>query len=327
MGKKICGDLTVGIINSLVQDSIVLPGLSAGAASIREFYDKFDLVIFDECHEYCSTTRNTIYKIAQAPYMLGLSATPSDRDDSLDKINHWGCGPVYVAADLKEFTTSDVAFTGKVTRVCYTGHPDYTEAILNEKLDLVSVPLMIGQLCNDPYRLVMIVDLIIEQHRLGLNILVFADRRSYLELIRLELEKRATKPLIMTDDAEKKIVDAALGLDTIDAMRLVGGSKSADMETAKQKSNIILSTYQYFGTGVSIAKLNSVILTTPRKSKSRQFIGRIFRLGSDHTVERQIIDIVDMRVSLKNQWQTRKLYYNEQNYTIIDRKINWQIYE
>lgn len=322
--KKTCGDLTVGIINSLVQDTIVLPGLTKDTTSVREFYDKFDLVIFDEVHEYCSETRNTIYDIAQAPYMLGLSATPSDREDSLDKINHWGCGPVYVAADVKDFTTVDIAFKGRVTKVCYSGSSDYTEQILNEKLAVTSVPLMIAQLCEDPHRLAMIVDLIIEQHRAGLNILIFADRRSYLELIRLELEKKTFGSKMMTDSGEQEAVEEEL---KIQALRLVGGSSAADMEIAKEKSNIILTTYQYFGTGTSIPKLNSVILTTPRKSKSRQFIGRIFRLGSNYDIERQIIDIVDVKISMKNQWQKRKEYYNEQNYTIVDRKISWKDYE
>lgn len=312
--KKVMGDITVGIINSLVMDEIKLVGINTP----REFYDQFDFIIFDEVHEYCSTTRAQIYKIAQCPYMLGLSATPNDREDSLDKINHWGCGPIYDATKTIGYTTTDVTFKGRVTKICYSGPTEYTETILNEKLDLVSVPAMIQQLCDDPYRLVMIIDLIIEQHKAGLNVLVFADRRSYLELIRVELEKKSLTSQMLTDDTEKL---------HIDAMRLVGGSSSKDMDLAKETKNIILTTYQYFGTGTSIQRLNSVILTTPRKSKSRQFIGRIFRLGSDYTIERQIIDIVDMRITLKNQWQSRVQYYKEQNYTIVDKKISYKIYE
>jgi superfamily II DNA or RNA helicase len=315
--KKTLGDITVGIINSLIMDEIKLPNITTP----REFYDKFDFVIFDEAHEYCSATRSQIYKVAQCPYMLGLSATPNDRGDTLDKINHWGCGSVYDASLLPGYTTKEISFKGRVTKICYSGPPDYTETILNEKLDLVSVPLMIGQLCADPYRLAMIIDLIIEQHKAGLNILVFADRRSYLETIRVELEKKSLQGQMMTDDTEYNNITG------IAAMRLVGGSTSQEMDLAKEKKNIILTTYQYFGTGTSIPKLNAVILTTPRKSKSRQFVGRIFRLGSNYEIERQIIDITDMRTTLKNQWQSRVLYYKEQNYTIVDRKISYKTYE
>lgn len=312
--KKVAGDITVGIINSLVADEIKLPDISTP----REFYDKFDFVIYDEVHEFCSTTRAQIYRVAQCTYSLGLSATPNDREDSLDKINHWGCGPIYDAAQTPGYTTTDVAFIGEVTRVCYSGPAQYTETILNEKLDLVSVPAMIEQLCADPYRLAMIVDLIITQHQQGLNVLVFADRRSYLDQIRIALEQKNMQSQMCTDEKEKL---------QIDAIRLVGGAKTQDMDAAKETKNIILTTYQFMGTGTSIPKMNALVLTTPRKSKSRQFIGRIFRLGSDHTIKRQIIDIVDMRISLKNQWQTRVQYYKEQNYTIVDKKISYTIYE
>lgn len=159
--KKIYGDIVVGVINSLIQPDIRLSEIN----SVREFYDSFDCCIFDEAHEYCSKTRSHIYKIAQSPFMLGLSATPHDRLDSLDKINHWGIGPIYIASSVKDYTTKDIAFTGQVTKVCYSGPNEYTESIINEANGLISVPLMIGSLCDDPYRLDMIVELTLEQHK------------------------------------------------------------------------------------------------------------------------------------------------------------------
>jgi superfamily II DNA or RNA helicase len=317
--KKIYGDIVVGVINSLVQPEIKLSDMPTEP---EEFYKNFDLVILDEAHEYCSKTRSHIYKIAQCPYMLGLSATPHDRLDSLDKINHWGIGSIYVASDVKNYTTKDIAFTGQVTKVCYSGPNEYTESIVNEANGLISVPLMIGSLCDDPYRLDMIVELTLEQHRKKLDVLVFADRRSYLETIRLALEKKSLESQIVTDDSELASME-----NKLEAMRLVGGSSSADMALASKDKTIILSTYQYFGTGCSVPRLNAVILATPRKSKSRQFIGRIFRIGSDYSTERQIIDVVDTRTTLKNQWYERKKYYDEKNYTIIEKKISWKEYE
>ena len=79
---------------------------------------------------------------------------------------------------------------------------------------------------------------------------------------------------------------------------------------------IILTTYQYMGTGKSIPKMDAIIYATPRKSKSRQFTNRIFRLGSNYDIERQIYDIVDWRTIVKNQWYKRKKYYNEKEYAI-----------
>ena len=95
------------------------------------------------------------------------------------------------------------------------------------------------------------------------------------------------------------------------------------MELAKEKKTVILSTYQYMATGTSIPKMNCLILATPRKSKIRQIVGRIFRLGSDYDITRQIIDIVDFKTGLKNQWYGRAKYYNEQKYSIEVRKVSY----
>lgn len=338
--KKKYGEIVVGVINSLLVDPIKLNMKSIEVSKAtdtvtrREFYDSFDFVIFDEAHLYCSPTSRKIYEYCQAPYMIGLSATPSDRTaDKLYKINHWGIGSVLVADQLKDYTTKDIPFKGRVTQVKYSGHHEYTEHIINERLGVVSVPLMIGQLCSDPYRIKMIVVQILEQQKKGLNVLVFADRRTYLEEIRLELECYAEKANMLTTDAELTTIEAILTSEKppaaakIDTIRLVGGSKTNDFEIAKEKKNIILSTYQFFGTGVSIPKLNCVILTTPRKSNSRQFINRIFRLGSNYDIERQIIDIVDVKTSLKNQWYKRLEYYKEQEFEIDIKKIDWSEFD
>lgn len=328
--KKAYGDIVVGVINSLVQDEIKL----AGITTPRAFYDSFDFIIFDECHEFCSETRAKIYEVCQTPYMLGLSATPNDRtSDSLDKIVHWGIGPILIADQLEGYTLDNINFTGRVTKINYYGHMDYTEHIINETTEMTSTPLMIGQLCDSPYRLKLIVSLILEQHAKGLNILVFADRRSYLETIRVELDKTGSvKSGILEDITPNGTLSSDTPKDTkinqkMESIRLVGGSTSDDMQKAIDSKNIILSTYQYFGTGISIPKLSAVVLATPRKSKARQFINRIFRLGSNYEIERQIIDIVDTKTSLKTQWYERKKYYDEQGFEMDERKIKWSDFE
>jgi superfamily II DNA or RNA helicase len=309
--KKEFGDITVGIINSLISDEINIKGMSTNP---KEFYSKFDLILYDEAHEYCSKSRRKIYSY-MCPYHIGLSATPNEREDKLDKINHWNIGQILDCKSIEGFIDTEVNFKGIVTKVCYSGNPDFTEHLVNEKLEMTSVQKMVEQITSDPYRLQMIIKLILEQHAKGLNILVFADRRNFLEEIQLELEKIKIEGSILDET------------NSIESIRLVGGSTSNEFELAKEKKNIILSTYQFMSTGVSVKKLNAIVLTTPRKNKSRQIINRIFRLGSDESVTRQIIDIVDVKISLKNQWYTRLDYYKEQNFEIIERKISWKEFE
>lgn len=296
------GDIIVGVINSLVLKNI------EGYDSPRDFYDRFDLVIFDECHEYCAPGRSKIFEVCQSPYMLGLSATPEERSDNLAKVIKWNIGPILAADKLEGYSTEDIPFKGNVVQVKYYGEDEYTKNILNEKLETISVQKMIQQFTEDKKRTKMISELVMEFYEKKYNIFVFADRRDYLLEIQDLLAEVKIKSNILTDDTE------------LSSIRLVGGSSEEEMSLALSKQ-IILTTYQYMATGCSIPRMNCIILATPRKNKSRQTINRIFRLGSDYSIVRQIIDIVDWKTSLKNQYYERKKYYDSQKFTYETRVI------
>jgi superfamily II DNA or RNA helicase len=296
------GDIVVGVINSLIMPE--MPGYT----SPREFYDRFDLLIFDECHEYCAPGRSKIFDICQAPYMVGLSATPEERSDNLSKIIKWNIGSILEADKLPGYTTEDIPFKGHVIQVKYYGPDEFTESIINQKLETISVPKMIQQFVADKQRTRLVAELTLEFYEKNYNIFVFADRRDYLLEIQAILEELKLKSNILTQDED---------LSTI---RLVGGSSDTEMNMAMSKQ-VILSTYQYMATGCSIPRMNCIILATPRKNKSRQTINRIFRLGSDYSIVRQIVDIVDWKTTLKNQYYERKKYYDSQNFTYEVRKV------
>jgi hypothetical protein len=69
--------------------------------------------------------------------------------------------------------------------------------------------------------------------------------------------------------------------------------------------------------------MNSLILATPRKSNMTQILGRIYRLSSDATIKRHIIDIVDNKTCLKSQYYHRKKTYMELDSEINDIKVDW----
>jgi superfamily II DNA or RNA helicase len=296
--KEFNGDITVGVINSLLLQP-------------KDFFYKFGYVILDEVHEYVSKTRKKIYSLCSATYMLGLSATPDERVDGLDKINLFNCGSILNASEIKGYSMENIDFKGSVQMIKYCAPPEYTELIMNEKLEVVSFSKMVSQMTRDPYRIHLIVKTIYELRQKNMQILVFADRRSYLEEIRIELERF-------------HIISDILDTVEVKSKRLVGGCKPEEMEFAKKYSNVILSTFQYFGTGVSIPKLDAVVLCSPRKRKSKQFVGRIFRLGSDYNIERQIIDIVDWGSVLKSSWGLRKKYYKTMGYPITESKVDYK---
>jgi superfamily II DNA or RNA helicase len=171
---------------------------------------------------------------------------------------------------------------------------------------------MIEQFTQDIQRAKLISELTMEFYNNGHNIFVFADRREYLLEINKHLNQLHLSSQILTDEKEAK---------KLQSIRLVGGSSEEEMTIAKESKSIILTTYQYMSTGCSIPKMTCIILATPRRSKSGQTINRIFRLGSDYSIVRQIVDIIDWKTTLKSQWHTRKKYYDSQNFTFEVRTI------
>ena len=295
-------DIIISIINSAIN---------------YEGWDNIGLCIFDEAHLYCSKGRAEVFDKCQSTYMLGLTATPEDRKERQDgtyKIIQWHIGPVLDAAQVDGYTVEDIPFQGRVRMVKYRGHPDYTETLINERLEIVSNSKMIAQLAQDPYRIKLVVRLTQEAIReTGINLFIFANRRSYLEDIHARLvEIHGTAPLFFTNAVEEAAIMTIMGNSTQDAVA-----------AAEAHSRIILTTYQYFGVGKSIPRMNAMILATPFRTGSKQYIGRIFRLGSDYSIVRNIIDIVDWDTTLKSQWYSRKKYYAEKEYPIIAEQVQW----
>jgi superfamily II DNA or RNA helicase len=302
--------LWYGKQKTITEDSNIIISI-INSALLYENWDKIGLCIFDEVHLYCSKGRAEIFDKCQSTYMLGLSATPEDRKEKNDntyKIIQWQIGPILVASELEGYTIEEIPFKCNVNMIKYYGHPDYIETHINEYLDMVSNTKMIKQLTDDPYRIKLIVKLtkdIIQEPKT--NLFIFSCRRSYLENIYKELNDDNT--FMLTNELEASVI--------------MGQSAQEDVDNAEKNSRIILTTYQYFGTGKSIPRMNAMIIATPFKTGIQQFAGRIFRLGSDYTIVRKIIDIVDWETTLKSQWYSRAKYYKEKDFPITQQKIKW----
>jgi superfamily II DNA or RNA helicase len=306
---KESGDICVAIINSLLMDKIQTDD---GEIESMEFFKQFGYVVFDEIHLYSSQSRKQIYKKVQRKYMLGLSATPDENKDGLDDINTWNCGAILKAEELEGYSVETIPFKGDVSFIKYIGHPEFVKPLINEKMEIINHSGMVNQLCEDIYRLHLIVKIIFELRRSNKNIFVFADRREYLLKIK--------KHMSIFGIASHNLLNVK---DQDNVMNLMGGATAESMEEAQLNSNVILTTYAFMGTGVSIPKMDALILATPRKSKSRQYINRIFRLGGDYASVRKIVDIVDWSTHMKSQWYLRKKYYDEKKYPITEKKVKW----
>jgi hypothetical protein len=306
--KKQDGDVMLMIIDSAANDEFKIAGQVYKAI---EFYNQFGFIIFDECHKYSSKTALKALRSAQTPYMLGLSATPDEHVDGYDAAVWWSIGPVLKADSLTGYTATSEDFSAEVHRIMYYGPPEYTKVIVNKTTEMTSIAETINMICEDNLRSTLVVDCICDGLDKGLFMFVFADRREYLSKLQTLLTQK------------RKSINSDIVDSDDDFVRVVGGAHSSDLETAEIKSKVIFTTYQYMGTGKSVVKMTGLVLATPRKSKMKQYINRIFRLGSDATITRHIYDICDMKLKLANQWSTRNLHYKEKGYTVTFKKVNY----
>lgn len=276
--EKSDGDIIIAVINSAIK---------------YPDYENIGLTVLDEAHMYCSKTFSKIFRVCQTCCVMGLSATPKDRTDKLDKMLPWYLGDIIHADKIEGWEPGNVSFSSNVIKVEYNCSLQNAITEINEKNGMVSVPKMINKFILDKSRNKLIVKYAIELYKQKKNVFIFSDRRSHLHDL--------YNMLIINN---KNVV-----IEEKKASELMGGSTEQDIENAINKSKIILTTYAYSSTGVSINKMNALILATPRKNNMKQILGRIFRLKGDQNEKRIIIDIVDNKTCLKNQYYTRKKIY------------------
>ena len=304
--KKILGDIMVMVVDSANSTEFKFGSekkQTLQTFTYIEYYSMFGFIIFDECHEYCNNTDGKIFTKAQTSYMLGLSATPDENANKFDRIAWWGIGPVLTAKELAGYQSIDCNFTATVYRIQYLGPESHTRRLVNEATAMTSTAETINMICSDQHRTALVLDCIMKCLEQNRYTYVFAWTRDYLEMLRISLSNAYH-------------IDGVIVSDEKEFIRLVGGSKAADLEHAELKSKVIFTTYAYGATGRSIIKMDAAVLATPRKSKMKQTIGRILRLGSDASINRLIYDICDMKLSLKNQWSVRNKYYKSKMFTI-----------
>lgn len=102
---------------------------------------------------------------------------------------------------------------------------------------------------------------------------------------------------------------------------LIGQERPENIAAAKKGAHVILCTYKYGSTGISLARMTAIILATPRKAKTDQTIARILRLDSDASIHRLVYDFVDEATPMRHQFSNRKdgriLTYQAEEMTIL----------
>jgi hypothetical protein len=134
-------DVLVGIVNTVRRKP---PGFFAGFAT----------VILDEVHEYSSVSNLEVLWLVQGvARVLGLSATPDDRPDGLDRVVSLFLGPPLRAeTEIPGFSCSAVRFRGRVRVVEYVGDPAFCAPAVSAGGTVCAIGTIAG-LIQDPARL------------------------------------------------------------------------------------------------------------------------------------------------------------------------------
>lgn len=318
-------DAVVGIVNT-VRDKE--PGFFAGYAT----------VIIDEAHEFASPENLKILWLAQgAPSVLGLSATPDERPDGLDRaVFHFLGPPIYAETDIPGFDVAEIRFRGRVREVEYLGDPTYCETAITVA-GTVSAIETVGNVIRDPARLRLVAAEVVRLFRLhatedravlqefGLGtpthpagavrrhgVFVFAEHREYLPALRDALLERFAPEDVYAPELEPNSEPVVLR----------GGASSERLGEAR-RSRIVLTTYGYSRRGISLVDMTSIVLATPRRHGLNQILGRITRRGSDESILRLIVDIKDVRTALKGQSSDRRKVYKAKNYPIFRVRVDY----
>ena len=281
-------DITIIIINSAYVYSYSI---------LREFSNIFSFVIMDEIHMYSSKQRQRVFWKFQSPYMLGLTATADDRIDKFDKVHRSQVNHIVDANKIIGFKKNIVIFNGEVEVVEYYGPSEYTKFITHEKTGMMDNYLSMKQLEDDPNRTQIIIDHIIQLNNENYSIFIFCEHKRYINILSEKLN--------------------SIGINN----GIVTGSLKNKAEKEKRKKilnteNIILTTYSYSGTGLSVNRMTAMILASPRKSGFKQILPRIMRIKGDPSILRKYIDIFDMNTGYRGQYKSREQMYNFYNIEI-----------
>jgi superfamily II DNA or RNA helicase len=366
-GKFVNGDIVVATIDSAgnfpVDGEITMyrSGYeNLPKAERKKSYDAltwrkmFGLAIFDEAHLYTNNKASKMFCKWQCKYMLGLSATPEEHCKNFHKMVFHNVGIVLDAASIPGYDNNIATFTGQIEVVRYSAPKQHQTVIRNKHTGRICIASCIKELAKDLYRSRLIVDWILKLLSDNHRVIVFADRKTFLdilrdvlarmsadhaELIKILIDKRDANNYIeenkLTDENKNISIDAsspspsiAISNDNLTGSKIVGGSKHQELKNAGNNALIVFTTYAFLGTGIDLPGFTAIVFATPRKAGIEQNIGRIFRGTYRLDQPRKIVDIVDCKRPCKRQYYTRKKIYENQEdngrkLSIIESKISY----
>ena len=304
------------------------------------FFESYGMVVLDEAHEVCAAKTSELLWLAQAPCVVGLSATPDERVDGMDKVVCRFLGePVSLESVVPADMLQDTRFDGHVREVCYEGDPAYAENVRSAAGSMSAIET-VGSVVADPRRLELVaaeVERLLHMHNtlppdelaywsLGPDpqtgtlrrhcVFVFAEHRGYLPRLREALLRRVAPEELSYQDPGDDVEEAA-GIAGPVVLR--GGASEAEQELAGSV-RVVLTTYGYSRRGVSYKQMTALVAASPRRNGLTQILGRICRTSPDKallSIRRCVVDVRDVSTGLDNQSSSRRVAYRAKAWPIF----------
>ena len=243
----------------------------------------FDMVIFDEAHHLGAEVFSKVMQRTQAPYLLGLTATP-EREDKLEKVFYYYLGDII-------YRSNKIKYTNALINVHYFKSDDekFKKEIIkfNQKINL---------------------------SKMITNLTEIKERNDFIfNIIKNILDKEPNRKIFILTNRRNHIEELKNLLQDYDVGLYIGGMKKKDLALSEEKA-IIIGTYEMASEGLDIPDLDTLIMTTP-KSNITQSIGRIMRKELYDNIP-LIVDIVDKIDIFYAMYNKRKKIYQENKYEI-----------
>ncbi len=228
----------------------------------KEWFDQFDLVIFDEAHVMAAPTFRPIITKVECP-RLALSATPDRRDGLGPAIfyHFGGLTPVYT--DLSRDQSSSWFFkkiprdllTEKQLARCYRPLPGKRRRN-GERIYMLMRPRYENYVsATDRWREIIEQD-VLKAVQAGRNVIVLGGRKEQLSLMAAQLQEYGVKAGTLTSDVD-----------------------DGDRELVFKNDQVMLATWQLASRALDVERLDTLYLLFPTRDDGfvRQAVGRIDR--------------------------------------------------
>lgn len=245
----------------------------------EEIRKDIGMVIYDECHTFCTRNRVNALLAFQPRYVVALSATPK-REDGLDKMIQMITG----LHNISKISTKPIVvvkyMTGFKPEVTKTSRgTDWTK--------------LLTTICEEPTRNQQIVDLV--NQLVGRKILILSDRAEHVRML-FDLLSKEGKRVDTLFGKKKSYNDSDVLIGTTSKI-----GTGLDEKTACEDFNGI--------------RINTVILCTSIKNlaKLEQNVGRGLRCPDTPL----IIHLVDDNPTIKSHWRQAEKWYISRNGKIL----------